>query len=224
VRVILISDSVHSGTVLRNAPSDPDADAPRVRFLPMGAWVPEDRLPRGASGRPLTTLPITATTSPWAGVITPGGDLLMAGCEEGPNKFSDSMPAFTSDSLRCLLQSYLDLALFQDKLKACLEAIQSPATHLIGSRDLGARADRGIQAIRRTAMVGGLNAETLSRLGCRRRGWRSTPHPFQPIRCRRSIPAHPSQLVRSFSQHHPPPPHDTQSRSLWHQQLRQRPP
>jgi hypothetical protein len=54
----------------------------------MGAWVPEDQLPRGASGRPLTTLPITGTTSPWAGLITPGGDLLMAGCEEGPNKFS----------------------------------------------------------------------------------------------------------------------------------------
>ena len=88
VRVILISDSCHSGTVLRNAPSDPDADAPRVRFLPMGAWVPEDQLPRAASGRPLTTLPISTTTSPWAGVITPGGDLLMAGCEEGPNKFS----------------------------------------------------------------------------------------------------------------------------------------
>lgn len=88
VRVILISDSCHSGTVLRNAPADPDADAPRVRFLPMGAWLPEDRLPRGASGRPLTSLPITVTSSPWAGVITPGGDLLMAGCEEGPNKFS----------------------------------------------------------------------------------------------------------------------------------------
>ena len=66
VRVILISDSCHSGTVLRNAPSDPDADAPRVRFLPMGAWVPEDQLPRAASGRPLTTLPISTTTSPWA--------------------------------------------------------------------------------------------------------------------------------------------------------------
>jgi hypothetical protein len=88
VRVILISDSCHSGTVLRNAPADPDADAPRVRFLPMGAWLPEDRLPRGTGGRPLTTLPITSTTSPWAGVITPAGDLLMAGCEEGPDRFS----------------------------------------------------------------------------------------------------------------------------------------
>ncbi len=88
VKVILLSDSCHSGTVLRDAPADPDADAPRVRFLPMGEWLPEDQLPRGAAGRPLSSLPISTTTSPWAGVLTPGGDLLMAGCEEGPNKFS----------------------------------------------------------------------------------------------------------------------------------------
>ncbi|MEB3322583.1 MAG: caspase family protein [Synechococcaceae cyanobacterium] len=88
VRVLLISDSCHSGTVLRDAPADPDADAPRVRFLPLEAWYPRDRLPRGFAGQPLEEVALTRPFSPWGGVITSGGDLLLAGCEEGPNKFS----------------------------------------------------------------------------------------------------------------------------------------
>lgn len=90
VRIVLISDSCHSGTVLRQAPSDPDAEAARTRFLPMGAWLPEDKLPRAANGRPLGAVALGATVSPWAGALnlSAGGDLLMAGCEEGPNKFS----------------------------------------------------------------------------------------------------------------------------------------
>ncbi len=90
VRIVLISDSCHSGTVLRQAPSDPDADGARTRFLPMGAWLPEDRLPRGAGGRLLGSVALGATVSPWAGALnlSAGGDLLMAGCEEGLNKFS----------------------------------------------------------------------------------------------------------------------------------------
>lgn len=88
VKVILISDSCHSGTVLKDAPADPDADAPRVRFLPLEAWYPKDLLPRGFDGARLEEVAITKAPSPWHGVITTGGDLLMAGCEEGPNKFS----------------------------------------------------------------------------------------------------------------------------------------
>jgi hypothetical protein len=110
VRLILISDSCHSGTVTRNAPSDPAAgDAPRIRFLPLASWLPEDQLPRGSSGKPLASLPVTQVFSPWRGVISGAGDLLMAGCEEGPDHYSydanfNQRPngAFTYYALRSL--------------------------------------------------------------------------------------------------------------------------
>jgi hypothetical protein len=90
VRLVLLSDSCHSGTVTRAAAPDPDADdVPMPRFLPMGNWLPEDRLPRGASGKPLATVPAAQGTSPWAKAMSRRfGDLLIAGCKEGPNNFS----------------------------------------------------------------------------------------------------------------------------------------
>jgi hypothetical protein len=110
VRLLLISDSCHSGTVTRNAPSDPDAaEAPRIRFLPLASWLPADQLPRGASGQPLATLPVRQVFSPWAGVVRSAGDLLMAGCEEGPDHYSydatfnnRSNGAFTHYALKAL--------------------------------------------------------------------------------------------------------------------------
>ncbi|MCS5691900.1 caspase family protein [Cyanobium sp. FGCU-6] len=87
VRLVLISDSCHSGTLLRQ-PATVAADLPRPRFLPMGSWLPEAALPRGGDQQPLASLPITATRSPWTGAVAGGGDLLMAGCEEGPERFS----------------------------------------------------------------------------------------------------------------------------------------
>ncbi|MBL8394237.1 MAG: caspase family protein [Candidatus Accumulibacter sp.] len=90
VRLVLISDSCHSGTVTRAAAADPDAeDAPRPRFMPMGNWLPADQLPRGFSGQPLTTMQVTSGLSPFAGALSRmAGDLLLAGCKEGPNNFS----------------------------------------------------------------------------------------------------------------------------------------
>lgn len=90
VRVTLISDSCHSGTVTRAAAADPDADdAPRPRFLPMGNWMSIDKLPHGISGQPLTTVPVISGVSPFAGALSRMlGDLLLAGCKEGPNNFS----------------------------------------------------------------------------------------------------------------------------------------
>jgi hypothetical protein len=90
VRLLLISDSCHSGTVTRAAPVDPDAEGARPRFMPLGAWLPEDQLPRTAQGRPLARATITKVSSPWAGVVSQssGDDLLLAGCEEGPNNYS----------------------------------------------------------------------------------------------------------------------------------------
>lgn len=90
VRLVLISDSCHSGTVTRAAAPDPDAeDAPRPRFMPMGNWLPEEQLPRGASGKPLAQLAVTAGSSAFRSAVSrKSGDLLLAGCQEGPNNFS----------------------------------------------------------------------------------------------------------------------------------------
>jgi hypothetical protein len=90
VRLVLISDSCHSGTVTRAVGADPDSDdLPRARFLPMGNWLPPDRLPRGASGKPLSSVAVTSGGSPFVKALSRGaGDLLLAGCREGPNNFS----------------------------------------------------------------------------------------------------------------------------------------
>jgi hypothetical protein len=89
-RLVLISDSCHSGTVTRAVPADPDAaNAPRPRFMPMGNWLSLDRLPRGVSGKPITQVPVSAGASPFATALSRTvGDLLISGCKEGPNNFS----------------------------------------------------------------------------------------------------------------------------------------
>lgn len=91
VRLVLVSDSCHSGTVTRLAGADPDAgdDVPRPRFMPMGNWLPPDRLPRGASGEPLARAPQVSGTSAFAKAVSrAAGDLLLSGCQEGANNFS----------------------------------------------------------------------------------------------------------------------------------------
>ncbi len=90
VRLLLISDSCHSGTVTRAAAADPDADnTPAPRFMPMGNWLPAEKLPQGISGQPLTTVPVISGVSPFVGALSRMmGDLLLAGCTEGPNNFS----------------------------------------------------------------------------------------------------------------------------------------
>jgi hypothetical protein len=78
VKVVLISDSCHSGSVIRWAPPDPDSDAPRPRYLPPAAWMPDEQLPRNARGEVITR--IGSGTKPVA--LSAGGDLLMAGCQD----------------------------------------------------------------------------------------------------------------------------------------------
>lgn len=87
-RIVLIADSCHSGTVTRAAPAAPDADT-RPRFMPMGNWLPEALLPKTRAGALATTMAAPLGGSPLlAGYSRALGDLLLAGCKEGPNNFS----------------------------------------------------------------------------------------------------------------------------------------
>lgn len=90
VKLVLISDSCHSGTVTRAA-QDVDADphATRARFMPIGNWMDDAALPRGAGNTPLRRLPPVQGESPLAKlVVRRSGDLLLSGCQEGPDNFS----------------------------------------------------------------------------------------------------------------------------------------
>ena len=89
VKLVLISDSCHSGTVTRAAPAEPEADAPRPRFMPMGNWLPDDQLPRTPSGNLVSQLGVAIGPSPFQRALAKQqGDLLLAGCQEGPNNYS----------------------------------------------------------------------------------------------------------------------------------------
>ena len=87
VRIVLISDSCHSGTVTRAAAPDADADdLPRPRFMPMGNWMAADKLARAATSfKPSSS----SGVSPFVKAIKHRvGDLLLAGCKEGPTNVS----------------------------------------------------------------------------------------------------------------------------------------
>jgi metacaspase-1 len=97
VRLALLSDSCHSGSVTRGREEGLDANGPRARFLPLAAWMPEGELPR-AGGRP------TALVS---GLRRSGGDLLLAGCQDTEYSWDTSFQgrpngAFTYYALKTL--------------------------------------------------------------------------------------------------------------------------
>lgn len=88
VRIVLIADSCHSGSVTRAAPAEQDADT-RPRFMPMGNWLPARLLPKDRAGRVATTMTGALGQSPlFAAYSNKLGDLLLSGCKEGPNNFS----------------------------------------------------------------------------------------------------------------------------------------
>lgn len=70
VRVLLISDSCHSGSVTKGDSGDLDTGMPRARFLPPSVWMKADDLPASR----VASLPTIG------GLSRSGGDLLMAGC------------------------------------------------------------------------------------------------------------------------------------------------
>ena len=69
VRVILISDSCHSGSVSRGNTADLDPGLPRARFLAPEVWL-KDRLP------------VRIPPKIVGGLVRSGGDLLMAACTD----------------------------------------------------------------------------------------------------------------------------------------------
>lgn len=70
VRIVLLSDSCHSGSVTRGREDDLDPGQPRARFMPLAAWLSAGDLPK-TSARPAKLV---------LGLKRSGGDLLLAGC------------------------------------------------------------------------------------------------------------------------------------------------
>jgi metacaspase-1 len=97
VRVVLISDSCHSGSVTRGDDSDLDPGMPRARFLPPGVWMKPDELPA----------PRVALLPTLSRLTRGGGDLLMAGCTDTQYSWDTSFKgrpngAFTYYALKAL--------------------------------------------------------------------------------------------------------------------------
>jgi hypothetical protein len=82
VKLVLVSDSCHSGTVTRAVGDETPADLPRPRYMPYENWArkaPAAAAPKQARG----------SSAPFAKAVRAhDGDLLLAGCEEGPKKYS----------------------------------------------------------------------------------------------------------------------------------------
>lgn len=98
VRVLLISDSCHSGTVTRGDDSDLDPNLPRARFLPPEVWM---------KGAGLSGAIQVATINFTSGLSRSGGDLLMAGAKDTQYSWDTSFKgrpngAFTYYALKTL--------------------------------------------------------------------------------------------------------------------------
>ncbi|UCV20282.1 caspase family protein [Ferribacterium limneticum] len=130
-RLLLIADSCHSGTVTRAAKADKDADT-RPRFMPMGNWLPASRLPKNFAGKTAQTMVAPIGTSPLTGAfVKQVGDLLLAGCKEGPNNYSYDAKingryngAFTYYALKAL-KTLKPEATCNDWYKAILKSLPS---------------------------------------------------------------------------------------------------
>lgn len=112
VRIVLISDSCHSGSVTRGEESDLDPGAPRARFMPLEAWMPKGSLP-ASNARPRQLR---------SGMARVGGDLLLAGARDDQFSWDTSFNgrpngAFTFYALKTLASLKPD-ASYSDWAKA----------------------------------------------------------------------------------------------------------
>jgi len=153
VRIVLIADSCHSGTVTRAAKAEKDADT-RPRFMPMGNWLPEKLLPKNRAGKTAATMVSPSGTSPLLSAYSNKlGDLLISGCKEGPNNFSYDARiagrfngAFTYYALKAL-KGLKPGASYADWHKAIVKYLPSASypqsPQLVGS--LGARKGKVLE-------------------------------------------------------------------------------
>ncbi|WP_301102755.1 caspase family protein [Propionivibrio sp.] len=100
VRILLLSDSCHSGSVTRGDDEDLDSAHPRARFMPLESWMPGNELP-AASARPAHRV---------GGLKRSGGDLLLAGCLDTQFSWDTSFKgrpngAFTYYAIKTLRES-----------------------------------------------------------------------------------------------------------------------
>ena len=96
VRIVLISDSCHSGSVTRGDESDLDPGLPRARFLPPAVWM--KGVPPASTARPAKLR---------SGFTRSGGDLLLSGCTDTQFSWDTSFNgrpngAFTFYALKAL--------------------------------------------------------------------------------------------------------------------------
>lgn len=143
-RIILISDSCHSGSVIRMAAPDPDSDGPRARFLPPSIWMALDKLPHSSSGNTLEAIqPQLSSQSPWVHALSfVGGDLLLAGCRDTEYSYDASFRnrpngAFTYYALKTLKRLHAN-ATYSDWYKSIrnyLPGVSYPQTpQIMGSK------------------------------------------------------------------------------------------
>ena len=97
VRILLISDSCHSGSVTRGREDDLDVGGARARYMPLDAWMPKNELPPTGAATPRVV----------SGMRRTGGDLLLAGCKDTEYSFDTSFQgrpngAFTYYALKTL--------------------------------------------------------------------------------------------------------------------------
>ena len=100
VRIVLLSDSCHSGSVTRGQEAVLDPGHPRARFMPLEAWMASDELPP-SDARPLHLV---------LGLKRSGGDLLLAGCLDTQYSWDTSFSgrpngAFTYYALKTLREN-----------------------------------------------------------------------------------------------------------------------
>jgi len=100
MRIILISDSCHSGSVTRGKEEDLDPGLPRVRFMPLEAWMPQADLPPAQ----------LRVAIPRGGFTRTGGDLLLAGCQDTEYSWDTNFKgrpngAFTYYALKALREA-----------------------------------------------------------------------------------------------------------------------